>query len=317
MADRQQVARVAREMFLAAFAGASSAFGMEAWVIERMTGLLEDKALEPGDMLFRAGEPADHIYFLAGGRVRCEQEGYPPWRFEGHWVLGILDVMQERPHSRTAIAETPVRLARFRTTEWLDLLDESFELKRSAIGSGVDSVAKLMEQLLLLEGGDQSPPLSAGSVDESLLSIVDRLLLLIDLPMFHSAGVQTLADLAALMTERIVEPGSTIHERNAPRTALSVIVEGVVESRRRDPDLAMRFMRGHIAGGPLIVGPSAQHWETIALTRTKLLVLSAEDWFDEMEEHFGLARSALVALAAEREQLLNRICKITDSATIV
>jgi CRP-like cAMP-binding protein len=248
--------------------------------------------------------------------VCCTHPGVPPWRFEGFWVLGVLDVMQERPYSRTATAETTVRLAKMRTTEWLDLLDESFDLKRSAVASGVDSVAKLLEQLLAMGESFDVPDALATPVDPAPMNLVDRMLLLMDIALFRGAGVQILADLAALMTERVVEAGTVIHARHAPRQVISIVVNGLVESRREAPDLSMRFMRGQLAGAPLIVGPSAAHWETVAVTRTKLLELSAEDWFDEMEEQFGLARSALVALAVERERLLNRTSELTDGAII-
>ena len=71
-----------------------------------------------------------------------------------------------------------------------------------------------------------------------------------------------------------------------------------------------------MAGGPLLMGPTAQQWQTVALTRTKLLTLATEDWFDEMEEHFALARSALVALALERERLLNKLSILTKGSVL-
>ena len=315
MADATQARRVAREMFLAAFAGASPA-GIEPWVVERMTGMLEDESVRPGEELFRAGEPSDYIRFMGAGRVLCTHPTDPPWSFEGHWTLGILDLMQERPHSRTATAETQVRLVKLRTTEWLDLLDESFDLKRSAVASGIESVAKLLEQALVLEGSPPPPPPSATPRELTPMNLVDRLMLLIDMPMFQGAGVQTLADIAGLMRERIVEPGEIIYERDAPRQQLAVIVEGIVESTRKNPDLHVQFSRAEIAGGPLTVGPTGAAWETMALTRTKLLAIAAEDWYDEMEEHFALARSALIALGIQREDLLNKISKLTNGATM-
>src|SRR5579883_2046704 len=109
MSEPRQL-RISRELFLGAL---GSHLGHdEPWVTERLAGLIEEDSLRAGDVLFRAGDPPDHYYFIRTGKVELVRDGHPPWRFEGRAVFGMSDALVERPRQRTATAMSDVALMR-------------------------------------------------------------------------------------------------------------------------------------------------------------------------------------------------------------
>jgi hypothetical protein len=55
------------------------------------------------------------------------------------------------------------------------------------------------------------------------------------------------------------------------------------------------------------LGEAASAWEAQAVEPTRVLSLLVEDWYDLMEEHFDLVRSALRAVALTSERLLDEL----------
>ena len=131
--------RTSRELFLSLLTG--DAGDLETWVIDRMTSIVEEEDVEAGKRLFARGEPPEFIFFIREGRLRLERDGRPAWLFEGRSVIGVFDALLDRPHTRTAVAETNLHLLKLRVDHWLELLEDSFGLARAALGNSVTTVA--------------------------------------------------------------------------------------------------------------------------------------------------------------------------------
>ena len=69
----------------------------------------------------------------------------------------------------------------------------------------------------------------------------------------------------------------------------------------------MLFGPGSLVGGVASLGEPILAWQARAVTHVRALSMRLEDWFDLMEEHFDLVRSALSALALIRESLLEEL----------
>ena len=69
--------------------------------------------------------------------------------------------------------------------------------------------------------------------------------------------------------------------------------------------IAGRFGQGTLVLGGAALEPSADY-ELTAAASTVALSLPLEEYFDTMEEHFSVARSTLLAIAQERDDLLER-----------
>jgi CRP-like cAMP-binding protein len=301
MNDRRLL-RTSRELFLSILTGGAD--NIETWVIDRMTSMLDEEDVEPGKRLFAQDEQPEFIFFVREGRVRLEREGHSPWVFEGRSVIGVFDALLERPHTRTALAETDLHVLKFRVEHWLDLLEDSFGLARSALANSVTTVAAVEARRW------KADPKPRGSVVASIphvafpLALVDRLAILAETPLVRGAGIQVLVELADSVEEVTFEPGDAIFQRGQPTGQAFLVLEGEAEGDRKDPNLEVSFGPGSFVGGMASLGAPITEWQARAVTRVRALSVSLADWFDHMEEHFDLVRSALSALALMREAIL-------------
>jgi CRP-like cAMP-binding protein len=309
--------RISRELFLAAFGADLGRF--EPWVTDRLTKLMEEEDARVGDTLFSRGDPPEFFYFMREGRVQLVREGAPALILDGRHVFGMKDALLDRSRTHSAIAVTDLQLMRMRFEDWLELLDDSFELARASVAGLARVVAAYEEKLWLSdranaprapgttqvrmpersEGADDKP----GQVQARRLTIVERLALLMDAPFFRRSGVQPLSDLAMASNEAFFRRGETLLERGAPRDKVFLVVEGEVEASRQEPDLVRRFGAGEIVCGAAALAESGLAWRAAAATPTLALVVRTEEWFDLMEEHFDMVRSALGTLELRRDEL--------------
>ena len=298
--------RTSRELFLAVITGGSSP---PNWVIDRLTSLVEEEDVEAGRRLFAEGEPVELIYFMREGSLQLSRDGVPPWTYKGRWVIGASDAMLDRPYVRTGVALTNLSLLKLRVDDWLELVEDSFELSRSAVLNSARSVAALEVWRWSLQKEPRGQVLTTAPLGRGSSSFVDRLATFADLGFLRMAGVQVLADVVSFVEERTYAPGEPIWLRGETPGRTMLIVEGEVLADRLDPTLTVRFGPGSAVAGAASLGDAARAWEARAVTKTRIVSLRLEDWFDEMEEHFDLVRSALGGLALLREGILEDLAR--------
>ena len=309
MATDSAQSRLSRELFMAAFGGgradsSAKAFGQD-WVTDRMTSLLEEEDLHAGQTLYYAGDPPDFLYFIRNGRLRMSRPGSGSWIYEGRWVLGSFDVLLDKPRTRTATALSDFHIMRIRSEAWIELLEDSFPIARMAFINMSRNVAQLEESVPVswLPHDARDEPLLP--LPPGRLSLVERLAVLMDAPRMRGAGVQTLADLAAIADEVMFAPGQLVLERGALRDRVFYVLEGDVLGTRRNPDLERHFGPGTaVTGAAAVVEPA---WEARALTRVRALTVRVEDWFDLAEEHFDIVQASLASLASDRLHIMERM----------
>jgi CRP-like cAMP-binding protein len=294
--------RTSRELFLAVLTGGAP---LETWVIDRMTSVVDEEDVPAGKRLFAEGEPPESIFFIREGRLRLERDGASAWLFEGRTVVGVFDALLDRPHARTAIAETDLHLLKLRVDYWLELLEDSVGLARSALRNSVITVASLEARRWAVQEAPRGTVVAPVPHLSGSLAFVDRLAVLADVQMLRGAGIQVLVELAEMMEEVTFEPGETIFERGSPRGEVLLVLEGEAEGNRLDPGLRVVFGPGSVVGGVASLGEPVVAWEARAITRVRAFSMKLEDWFDLMEEHFDLVRSALSEMALQRESILD------------
>ncbi len=297
--------RVSRELFLAAFG--SNRPGFESWVTDRLVSLLQEDELRAGETLYSAGDTPEFVYFMREGTIQLVREGLPKRTLEGLHVFGMGDGLLDRTRTRTAIAAIDLRLMKVRVDAWLELLDDSFELARASVLELARSIAHLEDRL-------DGPALSGGhasswpeQVPAGRLNVVERLALLMEVPLLRGGGVQPLSDLAVASREIHFESGDELVERNARRERIFVVIEGQVDACREQPPGLRTARAGEIVGGAAAFGQPALLWNARATRRGRALAFRVDDWFDLMEEHFDLVRAALAALSMQHENLLDKL----------
>lgn len=295
--------RTSRELFLAVLTG--GAHNLEPWVLDRITSVVDEEDIPAGKRLFAEGEPPESIFFIREGRVRLERDGASPWVFEGRTVIGVFDALLDRPHARTAVAETDLHLLKLRADSWLELLEDSYGLARAAVRNSVITVAALEARRWATQDAPQGAVVARVPPVLGALAFVERLAFLADVPMLRGAGIQVLVEFADMMEEVTFAPGATLIERGTHRGEALLVLEGEAEASRLDPELHVVFGPGSVVGGVASLGEPILAWEAHAITRIRALSVRLEDWLDLMEEHFDLLRSALSGMALQREAILD------------
>ena len=137
------------------------------------------------------------------------------------------------------------------------------------------------------------------------LGLVDRVFLLRGVPLFAQGEVQALLDLAEHAVEIELEAGAELAGRDVTNDAMFVTVSGDVKATTSATIPEEAFGPGMLVFGSRAATSKDLGFEARASTKSRLLRVVREDYFDAMGEHFGLARSSLKALASEREILSN------------
>ena len=303
--DDPGLVRLGRELFMIALG--LSTEDIDPWVMDRMLPLLEEQSVRADQVIYRAGDPADFLYFVRDGRLRLSREGSPSWALQGNWVIGSLEAIADTPHPRTATAVTDFDMMRVPVAGWLELLEDSFQAARAGVTNAARSVALLEERIPELPREDRCAPGGCHVSGATPLSLVERLAFLVDIPMLRGAGVQTLGDLAGMSRESTFEAGATVLARGVDRSELFVVVGGEVLATRQGPGAVRHYGPGDLVCGAAAFGTRAPFWEARAVTPTRMLSFPIEVWFDLMEQHFDLVRSIFEALMVRREQLLEHL----------
>ncbi len=275
----------------------------------RLADAIDEVPLRDGDQLYGPGDTPAHAFVVAEGRVALETARRRIVFGPGD-PIGLLDAVRRRPRVGRARAEGDARVLRFRVDDWLELLEDNFTYARDT----VVGAARHVRGLALAAGAAGAPPPppapSGGPPGASLrpgasLNQVERALTLRAVPALSGAGVQALMDLARLASDVAIEPGGLVFEAGR-RRHLYVVARGLVRARRRaEPAFEAEFAPGTLVGGLGALAGLEEHDEARALEPSVLVTLEREDYFDLMEDHFDMVRSALTALIDERERLLS------------
>lgn len=303
--------RLGRELFLVSFG--VSLGDLEPWVFDRMTTLLADRWVPAGTTLYVEGDPPEYLLFMLEGSVRLTRAGETPWLLQGRWVVGALEGVANTTRTRTAIATTDFQAMQVPIRGWVELLEDSFPLARSAILNAARATAELETRV------PATPPAARRSYEPPMdapLQLIDRLSLLADVRMLSGAGVQSIVDLAAASREARFDEGALLLERGVERREMLLVVSGDVEARREGPPLERRYGPGDIVCGVSSFGTQGLVWEARALGPTRVIAFPIEAWFDLMEEHFDLVRSTLGAIGTRRELLLEQMARHTEELVL-
>jgi CRP-like cAMP-binding protein len=296
--------RIGREIFLAAFGVRLDSF--DSWVIDRITSIMEEHDVQEGETLYEEGGAVGFIYFMENGEIRFTRDSGPSWTTRGRWVIGGYEAIGDQPATHTATATRHFRALRVVGTDWMDMLEDSPPLARSAVVNAARTLAALEERVPTL-APTSARAASALPAPSDTLGVAERLALLLDIRMLRLAGVQTIADLAATSQEVSLASGDLIFGSDVGREHLIRIVDGAVVAECAPRSMIRRYGPGDLICGAVILGGVTGAWQARAVAPTRGIAVPLEAVFDLMEEHFDLVRSVFAALGARRQLLLEHL----------
>jgi CRP-like cAMP-binding protein len=152
-----------------------------------------------------------------------------------------------------------------------------------------------------------STHVSASCFENEPLTLVEKIAFLSDLNMAGGAGVQALADLAAVSEERNLRDKEALFHPGTSHEHFFLVTKGTVAARRKNPDVQRRYVYGEMVTGAAALSEEGRHWSAEGDGTARVLAVPLEAWFDLMEAHFELAHSTMAVLATQRELILERL----------
>jgi CRP-like cAMP-binding protein len=288
-----------RELFMASFAQGRST-KLLARTMPLLVRAMRDVHIGPGEALFRVGDVAGSVFFVANGRVDVVKRSRHTTYGERS-VLGTSDVLLERPRTQDAIALAPVHVLELPAISWLEILEDNAEAAMAAISGVAANVDTLRRERAATTVIDGESTVRISSPEA--LTLVDRIVTLRATRPFRRARIQTLASLAATADVLKLGPSEELFTRAVSRRAHYVVALGEVEATRVDPAHVERFGQGSFVLGPASFVRRIA-FDATATRPATILRLSDEIVFDVSEDHADLSRSILMWLEEERDLLV-------------
>jgi CRP-like cAMP-binding protein len=208
-----------------------------------------------------------------------------------HWgareTFGLLEVLARREHVVATTATRATRTLHLDAGDLGDVLEEGFGVLRSMIH---ELAARVVWQA-------RTPVHAIAIPAYQPLGLVDRLVVLRQIPSFASANLDALGALAHASEESILGPGTTLARAGSSATIAHVILDGSVHvtGEGRAP---LTLGAGAVVGGVEVLG-NLLHGRTYeASTQVRTLACSAGALFDVMEDHTELGLAVLERLAS-------------------
>ncbi len=275
--------------------------------IDGLAARMQERLLPKGGLLYRRGSAADHVFFIVSGRVKQGDQGLT--RFTSGDVLGFVDAMRERPHQWDAVATEETLVLVLSVEDWLEFLEDNYEFFREMMFRRVE------EMPLEAYGYETHSPflelveqeLEAPNDDSGTAQFVRSLVSMHACPLFQRATIQAVAQL--VRAARAILVANDWAELSGAGRGLFILAEGRAEMRVRyqAESLEMPVGPSSLLGSILPLGETLDEFVVRGAPGGRILFIPQEAFFDVMEDHFDLARSALSYLAAQVEERNRRV----------
>jgi CRP-like cAMP-binding protein len=274
---------------------------MPAAAHARFIELLEDVEVEAGQTLFDIGDPSDRLLFLIEGRVVLQREGFRSWEFVPIAVVGVIDVVLGRARTRSCRALERSRMLSIRASDWFDMLEDNGQIARAAIRNFATQLHISWRTLAPRVRRSSEPP--PGPVPPAL-ETYDKILALRRAPFLRLAGMQAIASLAKVAEAVQLEQGQLLFDVGTQEEQWYVVARGAVELRAGD-EFRLHHAGGDLVGGAAALSRALGGYSARAESDAVVLSISEQDFYDQAEEHPGLARGTLEYLVSELEPILD------------
>jgi AAA family ATP:ADP antiporter len=144
-----------------------------------------------------------------------------------------------------------------------------------------------------------------GSVD-GVLGVVERVLLLQSVDAFASATSEQLSLVAAIATERSLEPGETLYREGDPADAMYVVVSGSIRLERSGISIGVVGANEAFGTWSLFEQESRLTGATTG-EASALLRIDRSDFLDVLADHVDLTRAILASIARRLRAVLERV----------
>ncbi len=97
----------------------------------RIEAIARERRFDRGEVIYRAGEPADALYCVVSGGISVEEPDRPPLAVGPTAPLGVAEILSGRLRRGTATAAQESLLLAIDAEDFFDLLSNNIEIVKS------------------------------------------------------------------------------------------------------------------------------------------------------------------------------------------
>jgi CRP/FNR family transcriptional regulator, cyclic AMP receptor protein len=300
---------IERQLFLRSWAIARPLAGS----IPHIASLMRDVYYPAGAIIYREGGAPEEVFFIVRGDVHLIADRQEPFKFKDRSVVGILDMLQDRPHARTAVAISDVHALVIRGDDWIEMLEDNSDYARAAIVNQAAGMLDLTADLptagfASVDGDWHEPrgPESRTSTSAEPLDLVGKLLVLRATRAFSMARIQALTSMAEAAEDVRFAAGEAVFTEGQLPTSTYVVARGRVALEGQRLRAPVTFGPGALLGGYAGLSARPRPFTARAEVASTLLAVRNEELLDVMEVHFEVARSLMAFIATERIRIMTQ-----------
>lgn len=274
-------------------------------------GLMGERWLRRGEVLFVEGQRVQVLYLLVEGRVRLEQGGTTRY-VEAPEGVGLIELLARVEARSRAVAATNALALAIEGAALLEVLEDHFATFlqiRAALGL---RVRDLYRRFGCREGSDSTapprpaPPLAPAAAEPAALAMVDQLIRLHRVPELRDFGVGVLAALIRDGNAVRFGAGEGLWSDDDEAEFLAVVVDGTVRCSGGDAIGRFRVGPGAVLGLPAAFGGTRHLYAAVAETAVVVIRVDVPVLLDVAEDHFHVATSMLAHSARTLLRLQER-----------
>lgn len=257
-----------------------------------------------GDVIIREGEPGDCLYMIESGKVGVFKGETRVHELRSEEYFGEMAVLTQGARTATIAAEEGVRLWKLDSdvfydrmidrpsmaVEMMKLLSRRIRDALGAAGAGAAGAAIAapvpLHAVTAVSSSADEANREAAAAREHLdaaaaeapagnATLVRRVLVLQQVPLFQHLSTEGFLDLAQLVQEEAYGPGKTICKTGEYGDTLYAVVEGVVGVRRDGRQIA-NLGKGEYFGEMAIIDSGPRSADCVAVSQASLLALRKE-----------------------------------------
>ncbi len=252
-----------------------------------------------GMVVERAGRPFGNVYLVIDGELRAQREGGLLGTFGARSSVGVLATLARDRHGFDCVALADTTALVLRAEDFLEVLEDHFELMYSAMrGLAHDGIE--LRRNLMPHAGFAIPAHELGKkrvpCPREPLDLTGRILCLRETFGLQRSYIDELAQLARAAEERRYAPGERLWSTDERATHAAILICGEVQGTTA-AGARFSFGAGDLVGALDTLAEDARWYDAVASEETVALTLDSEAMVDVWEDRPRLGLDFLRLLA--------------------
>jgi len=277
--------------------------GLPASEVAVLADAAEERFFRKGAVLFREGDEASAMHFVAEGALGNFRRGIRVGVVRPGGGIGGLAVLARGAMGSRVVAEEDTLTLEIDADAVAEVLEDRFPILQYLLREVNRQALELLRRHRL-DPSHVFPDPPRDLVGSGGLDLVDRLLLLRRMPVFERSSVTTLAELARTLASVRFEPGTVLWHEGEPSQGILLLSSGGVQATGSG-GVQFRAGPGFALGALEAVGQVPRWYAARALTPVVALQAQTDVLVDLFEDSFEMATDFLAIVAGATLRILD------------